>query len=64
MLDRDEALNALDWNWGEAYEISEALSVWRAVRRDSQRTLIATAPKDLRDLIIEDYTKEPVPRDR
>lgn len=61
---RDQALEALDWNWGGAYELTEALGVWRAVRRDTQRTLVATEAEELRDLIIGDYTKEPVPRAR
>jgi hypothetical protein len=59
---RDKALAALTWHWGEAYEITEAVGVWRAVRRDNQRTLVATEAEDLRDLIIKDYSKEPVPR--
>jgi hypothetical protein len=59
---RDVALEALDWHWGDAYEITEACGVWRAVRRDNQRTLVATAPEDLRDLIRKDYNARPVPR--
>jgi hypothetical protein len=59
---RDEALAALAWHWGEAYELTEALGVWRAVRLDNQRSLIATDAEKLRDLIIDDYSKEPVPR--
>ena len=61
-MDRDEALNMLRWNWGEAYEITEALGVWRAVRCDTQRTLVASAPDELRVLIIADYSENPVPR--
>ncbi len=50
-------------NWGGAYEITEDdLGVWRAVRRDSQVTLIATSPGRLRDLITANYTARPVPR--
>jgi hypothetical protein len=59
---RDAALEALEWHWGDAYEITEASGVWRAVRRDNQRTIVATEAHDLRDLILADYTKEPVPR--
>lgn len=59
---RDEALTYLAWNWDEAYEITEACGVYRAVRRDNQRTLVATAPEDLRDLIVADYAKQPVSR--
>jgi hypothetical protein len=58
---RDEALAALRWHWGDAYELTEALGVWRAVRLDNWRALVATDAEKLRDLIIEDYTKEPVP---
>lgn len=61
---RDEALRHLQWNWGEVYEITEASGVWRAVRLDNQRTLIATEAEDLRREIIADYLKEPVSRDR
>lgn len=59
---RDEALRALEWHWGEAYEFGEALGVWRAVRRDNGLTLIASEAEELRDLIIEDYSRKPVPR--
>ena len=51
----DTALAALDWHWGDAYEITEALGVWRAARHDGA--------EELRDLIIADYAKQPVPRD-
>jgi hypothetical protein len=60
---RDRALHDLEWNWGEAYEITESLSVWRAVRLDNQRALVATDPGELRDLILADYERQPVPRD-
>ena len=61
---RDEALKYLQWNWDAAYEITEASGVWRAVRLDTQRTLVATEAPELRDLIVQDYLKEPVPRGR
>lgn len=59
---RDEALEDLAWHWGEAYEITEACGVWRAVRLDNQRALVATDPQDLRDLIVKDYAARPVSR--
>jgi hypothetical protein len=59
---RDEALKDLRWNWGGAYEITEALGVWRAVRLDNQRSLIATEPKYLWELIRRDYKRQPVLR--
>jgi hypothetical protein len=56
-------LKDLRRNWGGAYGITEDdLGVWRAVRRDSQVTLIATSPRRLRDLITANYTARPVPR--
>ena len=61
---RDDALTYLQRNWGEAYEITEASGVWRAVRLDNQKTLIATEAIDLRDEIVQDYDANPVPRDR
>jgi hypothetical protein len=57
---RDRAISDLEFHWGEAYEITEALGVWRAVRHDDQRALIATDPEELRALIITDYTARPV----
>jgi hypothetical protein len=60
---RDAALGHLHWHWGDAYEITEALGAWRAVRRDNQRSLIASEPEELRTLILADYLKEPVPRE-
>lgn len=59
----DELLEVLRWHWGEEYEISEALGVWRAVRRDNQVTLVATSADELRALIMADYAADPVPRD-
>ncbi len=32
MNTRDDALRRLQGNWGELYEITEALGVWRAVK--------------------------------
>jgi hypothetical protein len=58
----DAALDDLRWHWGDAYEITEALGVWRAVRRDNQVALIASGPGELRDLIVTDYNRRPVPR--
>ena len=56
------ALEDLRWHWGNAYEITEALGVWRAVRLDNQVALIATDPGELRDLIMTNYAARPVPR--
>lgn len=56
-------LEALRWNWGEAYEITGAAGQWAAQHRDNGRMLVAGGPDGLRELIIEDYAAQPVPRD-
>ena len=61
---RDRALADLRHHWSGAYEISEALGVWRAVRLDNQRALVALDPAELRELIAADYAANPVPRQR
>lgn len=59
-----QALEALDWNWGDAYEITEKDGLWRAVRRDGLGgALEAASAEDLRDLIMDDYMTRPVPRE-
>jgi hypothetical protein len=58
---RDEGLASLDWHWGDVYEVTEALGVWRAVRRDTCRALVEISAEDLRDQIRKDYTDHPVP---
>ena len=55
-------LDDLRWHWGDAYEITEAIGVWRAVRLDNQVSLIASDGVDLRDLIVDDYSRHPVDR--
>lgn len=57
------ALEALRWNWGEAYEINTVNDEWRARRRDGLDSWI-TAPnaEDLRNQILSDYLARPVPR--
>ena len=54
------ALEMLQWNWGEAYLITGAAGHWLAQRRDNGRTLTASGPEGLRELIVEDYTAQPV----
>lgn len=54
------ALDALQWNWDEAYAITAAAGHWLAQRRDNGRTLTASSPAGLREMIIEDYAAEPV----
>ena len=53
-------LDALQWNWDEAYAITAAAGHWLAQRRDNGRTLTASSPDGLREMIIEDYAAEPV----
>jgi len=56
-------LDALQWNWGEVYAITGAAGHWLAQRRDNGRKLTASAPDELRTLIIEDYAVQPVAHD-
>lgn len=59
-----EALEALDFGWGEAYEIKVAGDgEWRARRRDGKGgCLEAATPDGLRQMIADDYAMRPVPR--
>ena len=61
---RDNALRILQRSWGEIYEISEALGVWRAVRLLNGRTVLATDPEALHTLLVRDYGVEKVRRQR
>jgi hypothetical protein len=63
MMMAAEALEDLQWHWGLAYLITGAVGHWVAQRRDDGRTLTASTPGALRDLITEDYETRPVPRD-
>jgi hypothetical protein len=58
-----DALADLQWHWGQAYKITGNEQQWIAERRDNRRILIASGPNGLRELIITDYTAEPVARD-
>lgn len=58
-----EALADLQWHWGSAYLITGAAGHWVAQRRDDGRTLTASGPGELRELITEDYQALPVPRE-
>jgi hypothetical protein len=56
-------LDALLWDWGEAYEIEtpDADHSWRARRLDGLRGWIdADSAEDLRKRIISDYVTKPV----
>lgn len=57
------ALEALRWNWGEAYEVNMVNDEWRARRRDGLGDwLIAPNAGGLRNRILSDYMFKPVPR--
>jgi hypothetical protein len=53
------ALDALCWDWGEAYEVAP----WKARRRDGLGGWIeAAGPGGLRAAIVADYSLKKVPR--
>jgi len=56
-------LDDLQWHWAEAYMITGAAGHWLAQRRDNGRTLVASGPEELRELITEDYEARPVSRE-
>lgn len=59
----DDALEALRWNWGEAYEIEVVDDEWRARRRDGLGGwLTASNADELHNQILSDYMLKPVPR--
>jgi hypothetical protein len=59
-----QALEALQWNWGEAYEITVTDGLWQARRRDGLGTIEASAPETLRREILDDYIARPAARER
>jgi len=59
-MDRNASLGALRWSWGEQYKISEAHGEWRAVSLSSGRTLRATDPMSLREMMVRDCGSEPI----
>ena len=56
-------LDDLQWHWGDPYLITAAGGHWIAIRRDDGRTLAASGPEELRELITEDYETRPVSRE-
>jgi hypothetical protein len=57
------ALEALQFHWGEAYEIGARDGVWLARRRDGLGGVIeAHGPEQLGQAIRDDYSILPVPR--
>ena len=58
------ALEALRWNWGEAYKIDLIDGRWLAERLDGLGGPIeAGSPEELHTAIVADYELKPVPRD-
>jgi hypothetical protein len=58
-------LDELRFHWGSAYDIGAADGVYTARRRDGEGATLADAlPEGLRLLIVADYERMPVPRDR
>ena len=60
----DTALDALRWNWGQAYDIGHDTTWWFSRRDGYGGTETAGSPDALRAKIIDDYTGRPVDRDR
>jgi hypothetical protein len=59
---RAVALNDLDRNWGQAYDLAVTTAGWVAMRLETGRFLLAGSPGELRVLIVADYDAVPVPR--
>jgi hypothetical protein len=60
----EEALDALRFHWGDAYEIEAPGGRWRAKRRDGLGGWIEAPDHDaLSPAIAGDYAVKPVPRD-
>jgi hypothetical protein len=61
----EDALEALRWDWGEAYEIGrDGERGWHARRRDGLGgDLTGADAEELREVIRSDYTHRRVPRD-
>jgi hypothetical protein len=63
-LREDAALEALRWNWGDAYDIGRDGGAWWFRRRDGYGGKeTASGPDTLRRAIVDDYTFRPVRRD-
>lgn len=56
-------LENLRWHWGEAFDITRTLGMFRAVRRDDGAAVCAPTADRLLAEISADYQARPVPRD-
>jgi len=60
-VDRERALDALEFTWGRCYVIQVHGSTWAAKRRDGLGGEIeASLPDDLNRLLREDWSLKPV----
>ena len=63
-MEADAALHALQWNWGDAYDIGRDGDEWWFRRRDGLGgRATASGPDALRRAIVDDYTFRPVRRE-
>lgn len=60
----ERVLEDLRFHWGVAYRFryDRVWGRWEAGRRDTGRLLIAGSARELRNLIVGDYSGRPVPR--
>ena len=63
MIRQPSALEALGFEWGDAYLLSYSRDRWVALRRDARRFLIAGTLTGLEHAIQADYRHHPVSRD-
>ncbi len=59
---RDLAYHWTDTDGGAAYLFDYCNGKWIAARADDSRELIASEPDELRELVIRDYSENPVLR--
>lgn len=60
---RGHQLTDLRWHWGEAYDITWSSGLFRATRRDDGSAVSAASFVEMHQLIRDDYSARPVPRD-
>ncbi|HTR90360.1 MAG TPA: hypothetical protein VMI73_01310 [Trebonia sp.] len=61
----DDALNAIRYGWGDAYDIGydQARGYWARRRDGLGGDITADSPDAIWQAILDDYTLKPVPRD-
>ena len=60
---RGQQIENLRWHWGEAYKITWTAGAFRATRRDTGTEVSARTAAETHQLIRDDYSANPVPRD-